>query len=1072
MTGMPSYPRLFAAGLALGLLLSGPAGAAPEDVPFLAGTAPAVNSNNMNMISKPCVAIPSPNPAAVMRAAKLTELRCTGSSLADAEIISTPEQQDDAWDAYVARVFQCDKPQQETDDASAIREKSCRAYGGWKRFSLRLKKGQTFYYVLVVDTARLAALDTVEILAGDPANRRPASELDLATLHDKKGILSGNPQTAYYEASRDAENYMAQEDYEKAELALSNALVAWERMPTDNGVTKRSPPASLRLMYALAMSNQGRFTEADGQFKLVSDALPNVEPPPSHKVFLAIHAVNQSRSDAANQKIQLDKATRLLKEAASEYEAALSRGGEPGRRRVPTEVRIERLGLQRDGLDMDVDLAPSLREKSRLELLDNYRALLYLQAEIALRENDPAQAIKVLTDGADRIERDQPTAGTAFASRTWSAALTRAAGSDRATLAKAVQRLEAASETFSEVGVGGRPKAVTWMRLETLYSMPGVTRPADARPFDDARRLLHGSGQFVEPRELEVHMQAQYDRAREAHKAGNIAREKDIYEQMLNDLQMIRGPRVSQAMVDNALSADSESKEVKLLVQEIRVLERAIRQAKDDIGQLLATPDTPGREQRLNDIQTELTSKQKTLLTKQLNLTEIAPNFATLAQAPVDIGNIRKRLAGGAAPEAVVTFMIGPKTTFGFRLDAMGVKVWTTPMNQQQGDELVKAVRSSASTQPPQNEETSDDEQDEEPFFDKKAARDLYKGLFIDRSWLTNDDGVPYREVKVISSGSLATLPLSLLITRDLPDGITDWKEVSLLDVGWLINDVAISYLPSLRAAAASDEGRRRVHALDYLGFGVNKVRSLTAEQKKNLPAECANDIETLQDMAKLEVETEIAEVAAAFDSDDGTPRAAHVLGASFTAATLNENADRMRQARILHFASHAFQAGLLHCLKEPGIQVNPPEKVEKFADLFLTATAVSQLKLDTDLVVLSACSTASSGGGPDSEPMSGLVNGFLVAGVRSVMTTFWDAPDTASAMAITSLFNQLKTAPHMSVAEGLRQAQLQVLRAPLNSGPNGLPYDLAYSHPFAWAVFGLVGNSGGATITATSSPS
>ncbi|MFY8092292.1 MAG: CHAT domain-containing protein [Niveispirillum sp.] len=1052
MNGKPPFTRLFTIGLALGLLLVPPVRSAPEDQAFLAGTIPMVGKEGRVLEPLECVAITSPNPAAVMRAARLTELRCTGSSLADAEIIATREPQDQAWNAYVARTFQCEPATEHA--GSDLQEATCRATGrGWRRQSLRLKQGDSFYYVLVVPTAREAALTTVDILAGK-RERLAAPATAMANLYDETRLLNGDPQTAYYEASRAAENYMAREDYEKAERALRGALDAWERMPVDPGMTKGQPPATLLLMYALALSNQERFVEANAQFLKVAESLPNIEPPANHKIFRAMHAVNQR---------DLDTASRLLDQAAAEYEILLSPAGDARRRRIPVDAPTQRLGLSRDTLDMEADIAPTLLERTRPELLDNYRALLYLQAEIAVRRGNPALAIKLLSDGADRIERDLPTASSAFASRTWSAALHEAAGADGAALAKAVGRLELASNTLAQIGLGGRPQAVTWMRLDALYRAAGVDRRDDARLFDKARNTLRAFGQFVSPAELEAHMLTQYNQARQAEGQGDRAKADSIYRQMLDDLQLIRGPRITQAMVDNALSADSGNEEVKRLVQRIRVLERDIRQTNDEVGQLLATPDNPGRAQQLETLKTRVTDSQEALLAEQLTLQEKAPTFSKLAQAPVKIADVQSRMAGGAAPEALVTFMMGPKHTFGFRLDATQVKVWMTPLTSRDGEALIRTVRASAALEdaaaqaPP-----AQDGPQKPPPFDKQAARDLYKGLFIDRSWLVNATGTPYQEVKVITSGSLATLPLAVLIADDLPPGVTDWDQVPLWDVQWLIKDVAITYLPSLRAVAASTAGPPRTFGLDYLGFGVDKTNRLTGELAASLPAACADDVTILRGMSELSAEQEVTDAAAAFNTGAQTQRADHIRGADFTAAAIDANADRMRQARILHFASHAFQAGVLKCLKEPGIQLAPPARAQQFEDLFLTATAVSRLKLDADLVVLSACSTAASGGGADREPLSGLVNGFLVAGARSVMTTFWDAPDVAANMATNGMFKQLRENPGLSVAEALRRAQLTLLRAPLTTAPDGSLYDQAFSHPVAWAVFGLVGDGSG----------
>lgn len=1065
MIGKPAFARIFSTGLALCLLLTPPVHSASEDEAFLAGSMPMRGKDGETLVPLDCVAITSPNPAAVMRGARLTELRCTGSSLADAEIIATREPQDQAWNAYVARTFQCEAASEPAGDG--YQETTCRATGGgWRRQSLRLQQGDNFYYVLVVPAARQAALDTVEILAGK-RERRPAPESAMADLYDETRLLNGDPQTAYYEASRAAENYMAREDYEKAERALRGALDAWDRMPVDPMIKKGPPPATLLLMYALSLSNQERFPEANAQFLRVAESLPNIEPPPNHKIFRAMHAVNQR---------DLDTASRLLDQAAAEYEVLLSPEGDARRRRIPTDIRTQRLGLARDTLDMEADIAPTLLERTKPELLDNYRALLYLQAEIAVRRGNPGLAIRLLTDGADRIERDLPTASSAFASRTWSAALHEAAGADAAALAKAVGRLEAASNTLAQIGLGGRPQAVTWMRLDALYRAAGIDRRDDVRLFDKARNTLRAFGQFVSPAELEAHMLTQFNLARQAKKTGDQAKADTIYRQMLDDLQLIRGPRITQAMVDNALSADSGNEEVKRLVQDIRVLEREIRQTNDEVGQLLATPDTPGRAQQLENLKTKVTKSQDALLAKQLILQDKAPTFSKLAQAPVKIEDVQSRLAGGAAPEALVTFMMGPNHTFGFRLDATTVKVWMTPLKSRDGEALIAKVRNSASTIPTTYTEMSGLGDAEllkkQPFFDKAAARELYIGLFVDSSWLKNAAGTSYQEVKVISSGSLATLPLSILITQDPPSGITRWEDVHLWDVKWLIEDVAISYLPSLRALTAPSRGTQHTFDLDYLGFGVDQTNSIADQQVASLPPTCADDINTLRSMPDLTAEKEVKAVADAFNKNKSTRRADHVLGPAFTTAAFEANAERLRQTRILHFSSHAFQAGILKCLKEPGIQLAPTATVKKFEDLFLTATVVSRLKLNADLVVLSACSTASSGGGPDREPLSGLVNGFLVAGARSVMTTFWDAPDAAASMATRLVMDQIRENPRLSIAQALRSAQRRLLKAPVVPDLDGTTYALEFAHPAGWAVFGLVGDEGSLEDDASNPPS
>ena len=63
--------------------------------------------------------------------------------------------------------------------------------------------------------------------------------------------------------------------------------------------------------------------------------------------------------------------------------------------------------------------------------------------------------------------------------------------------------------------------------------------------------------------------------------------------------------------------------------------------------------------------------------------------------------------------------------------------------------------------------------------------------------------------------------------------------------------------------------------------------------------------------------------------------------------------------------------------------------------DFRLTAKDVEGIKLDADLVVLSACHTAH--GTINSEGVIGLARAFQVAGARSIVTALWAIPDNAT---------------------------------------------------------------------------
>jgi CHAT domain-containing protein len=120
-----------------------------------------------------------------------------------------------------------------------------------------------------------------------------------------------------------------------------------------------------------------------------------------------------------------------------------------------------------------------------------------------------------------------------------------------------------------------------------------------------------------------------------------------------------------------------------------------------------------------------------------------------------------------------------------------------------------------------------------------------------------------------------------------------------------------------------------------------------------------------------------------------------------------------------------------------------------RFVDIF-------DLKLDADLVILSACNTASQasaqatqeagieGGG--GQALDGLVRAFIGAGGRQVIASHWPAPEEFGATRrLFESFFQAK--PGTSVADALLDAERKLMDDPQTS------------HPFYWSGFSLIGD-------------
>lgn len=145
----------------------------------------------------------------------------------------------------------------------------------------------------------------------------------------------------------------------------------------------------------------------------------------------------------------------------------------------------------------------------------------------------------------------------------------------------------------------------------------------------------------------------------------------------------------------------------------------------------------------------------------------------------------------------------------------------------------------------------------------------------------------------------------------------------------------------------------------------------------------------------------------------------------------------QMQSAKILHFATH----GLLDTIQGdiPGaIALAPSEKDSGL----LSSSEIFDLKLNADLVVLSACDTGR--GEITGDGVLGLSRSFIAAGAPSVLVSLWAVDDSSTSELMGEFYRQLQTQPNK--AQALRQAMLKIRQ----QKPD----------PFHWAAFTLIGET------------
>jgi CHAT domain-containing protein len=144
----------------------------------------------------------------------------------------------------------------------------------------------------------------------------------------------------------------------------------------------------------------------------------------------------------------------------------------------------------------------------------------------------------------------------------------------------------------------------------------------------------------------------------------------------------------------------------------------------------------------------------------------------------------------------------------------------------------------------------------------------------------------------------------------------------------------------------------------------------------------------------------------------------------------------QLAQSRIVHLATH----GLLDDFKGQGVPGAIALAPSGNDSGLLTSSEILDLKLNAELVVLSACDTGR--GRITGDGVIGLSRLLITAGVPSVIVSLWSVPDAPTASLMTEFYRQMLQNPDK--AQSLRSAMLTTMKQ--------------HPNPRDWAGFTLIG--------------
>ncbi|WP_430428576.1 CHAT domain-containing protein [Parasphingorhabdus sp.] len=521
-----------------------------------------------------------------------------------------------------------------------------------------------------------------------------------------------------------------------------------------------------------------------------------------------------------------------------------------------------------------------------------------------------------------------------------------------------------------------------------------------------------------------------------------LAAEKSAGPKLYNAAQLLQRPGVAQTQAVLARELSEGDDEAAALFRLTVSRTRAIARTAADIARLSALPELSEVGQTtLAEAQDSLKNLQQEQTALQSRLGDFA-QYRVLTSSRLELEDMQKLLRPGEGyykismvEEQAYAQLILPDDLRSVRLSASVSEL--SAMVADLRDSIVVYENGAPVTYP----------------FDVAKARELYLVLFGElEDEISKIDHLIYEP-----DGALLQLPPTLLITEQKP--VDDYLE-RILDIDadafdftgidWLGRDKLVSIAVSQRAFADIRNIAPARAKKQYLGLGQNAQpmpAMMSASQSTASGQDrCAWPISTWRNPIASD-ELYLAQERLGVQGSDV------IVEEGFSDSALLQR-DDLSDYQIVHFATHGLvTAPRPQCPARPALLTSFGDSG---SDGLLSFKEIFDLRLDADLVILSACDTAglatvaasreagiSSGG---NYALDGLVRAFVGAGARSVLASHWPVPDDfdATKTLISGIFSVGESLP---VGKSLSQTQHKMMDDPLTS------------HPFYWAAFILVGD-------------
>lgn len=772
---------------------------------------------------------------------------------------------------------------------------------------------------------------------------------------------------------------------------------------------------------ALQKSNLGRYAEADSLFARAAQQIGSDELVARRlRNYRAIHKLNQGDAKGALKELEkLPPRTALQAVAGAVGGLKIDA---PTAKRLNADSKIgRRLGSETD------ELLPA----EKIEILDA-QALQLKGAALRLTKEDRA-AVAALTEADAKLKAVRNGNVSSVA---WMRAQIYG---DLAAVAEAAGNTAEAARLFQQ-GVdmieAGYPGSAALLsaraRLAGYLARSGQKAKAEAL----FKEIVHAQPDSSNLPPSFAHVLRPYvDLLLE--KGNDPAAMDEIW--ATSQLMVRPGLAQTQAVLARELNGGTD--EAARLFRQSVTLSRQVERTRVELTRLESIPK-PGPEEltRARVLKASLAQASKDQVATQSALAQF-PRYRAVSSEVIGLADMQKVLTAG---EAYYRMTVVGQTIYAMLVTPTSASMKKLDVTAKQLEDQVDSLRETIST--------VENGQRITYAFDVPLAHQIYTELF-------EPFGQPVRAATSLifePDGAMLRLPANVLVMdKASVDAYTKRAaaggdaEFDFRGINWFGRDRDISTSVSPRSFQQLRSIPASAGTREYLGLGQNTP----PDQSNPALVPAAADRECALPLTNWSrpISAKELEVASAILNKDGAT--AVITGDQFTDKAIEARGD-LDQYRILHFATHGVVTSRApQCPAQPALLTSFGGQG---SDGLLTFREIFDLKLDADVVVLSACDTAgmastvatqsaglSSGG---NVALDGLVRAFVGAGGRLVVASHWPVPDdfNATQRLITGLFS---APPGEPIATALRQSQ------------KALMDDYNTSHPFYWAAFALVGD-------------